>query len=405
MQLRMMNDLSRLAFYGGRPTSEQPIRPRPIVEEEEIKAVEEVLRSRNLSSLAGDKTRKFEEEFSKYIGTRFAIATSNGTTALHTALAAAGIKAGDEVIVPPFTFVATATSVLHQDAVPIFADIDKETFTIDPRDVKRKITEKTKAIIVVHLFGHPAEMDEIMEIANERDLIVIEDCAQAIGAEYKGRKVGSIGHISAFSFYATKNMMTGEGGMVLTNDEKMANKARLIRHHGQASTYHYEILGYNYRITEMQSAIGLVQLKKLENFNDIRRKHAKTYYDELKGIKGLELPVERPYVKHVFHLYTIKLTEEVKVSRNEFVKYLKAENVPAGIFYPTPLHLEPLFQNLYERGKKLDIYKNIRYEAGDFPVSEEISRRVFSLYTDPILTDSEIVTISSAVKKVISVTT
>ncbi|MGB9805981.1 MAG: DegT/DnrJ/EryC1/StrS family aminotransferase [Thermoproteota archaeon] len=401
----MMNDLSRLAFYGGKPVSEQPIRPRPVIEEEEIEAVEEVLRSRKLSSLAGDKTKKFEEEFAKYIGTKFAIATSNGTTALHTALAAAGIKAGDEVIVPPFTFVATATSVLHQDAVPVFADIDKETFTIDPEDVKRKITEKTKAIIVVHLFGHPAEMDEIMEIAREKNLIVVEDCAQAIGAEYKGKKVGSIGHISAFSFYATKNMMTGEGGMVLTNDEKMANKARLVRHHGQASTYHYEILGYNYRITEMQSAIGLVQLKKLENFNNIRRKHAKIYYDELKGIKGLELPIERPYAKHVFHLYTIKLTEDVKVPRDEFVKYLRAENAPAGVFYPTPLHLEPLFQDLYERGKRLDFYKNIKYKAGDFPVSEDVSGRVFSLYTDPVLTDNEIVTISSAVKKVISVTT
>ncbi|MEM0076360.1 MAG: DegT/DnrJ/EryC1/StrS family aminotransferase [Thermoproteota archaeon] len=401
----MMKDLSKLAFFGGKPASEQPIRPRPIIDEEEIKAVEEVLRSRNLSSLAGDKTKKFEEEFAKYIGTKFAIATSNGTTALHTALASAGVKAGDEVIVPPFTFVATATSVLHQDAIPVFADIDKETFTITPEDIKRKITQKTKAIIVVHLFGHPAEMDEIMEIAKEKNLIVIEDCAQAIGAEYKGKKVGSIGHISAFSFYATKNMMTGEGGMVLTNDEKIANKARLIRHHGQASTYHYEILGYNYRITEMQAAIGLVQLRKLETFNNIRRKHAKIYYDELKGIKGLELPVEKLYAKHVFHLYTIKLTEETKVSRDEFVKYLRAENVPAGVFYPTSLHLEPLFQNLYERGKGLDFYKNISYKVGDFPVSEDISRRVFSLYTDPILTDNEIITISSAVKKVISIVT
>ncbi|MBO3762741.1 MAG: DegT/DnrJ/EryC1/StrS family aminotransferase [Thermoproteota archaeon] len=400
-----MKDLSKLAFFGGKPASEQPIRPRPIIDEEEIKAVEEVLRSRNLSSLAGDKTKKFEEEFAKYIGTKFAIATSNGTTALHTALASAGVKAGDEVIVPPFTFVATATSVLHQDAIPVFADIDKETFTITPEDIKRKITQKTKAIIVVHLFGHPAEMDEIMEIAKEKNLIVIEDCAQAIGAEYKGKKVGSIGHISAFSFYATKNMMTGEGGMVLTNDEKIANKARLIRHHGQASTYHYEILGYNYRITEMQAAIGLVQLRKLETFNNIRRKHAKIYYDELKGIKGLELPVEKLYAKHVFHLYTIKLTEETKVSRDEFVKYLRAENVPAGVFYPTSLHLEPLFQNLYERGKGLDFYKNISYKVGDFPVSEDISRRVFSLYTDPILTDNEIITISSAVKKVISIVT
>jgi dTDP-4-amino-4,6-dideoxygalactose transaminase len=158
-------------------------------------------------------------------------------------------------------------------------------------------------------------------------------------------------------------------------------------------------------MTEMQSALGLVQLKKIETFNEIRRKHAKIYYDELVGIKGLELPIEKPYVKHVFHLYSIKLTKEVKIPRNEFVRYLRAENVPAGVFYPTPLHLEPLFQELYERGKQLDFYKNLKYKEKDFPVSEDTSTRIFSLYTDPILTDKEIVTISSAVKKVISIVT
>jgi len=398
-----MKDLSKLAYFGGSPISKVPIRPRPTIEDEEIQAVVDVLKSRNLSSLVGDKTKKFEEEFAKYNGVRFAIATSNGTTALHVALAAAEVGAGDEVIVPAFTFVATASCVLHQDAIPVFADINEETFTIDPDDVKRKITERTKAIIVVHLFGHPADMDEIMRIAQERNIVVVEDCAQAIGAEYKGRKVGSIGHVSAFSFYATKNMMTGEGGMVLTNDEKIANRAKLIRHHGQASTYHYEILGYNYRMTEMQAALGLVQLRKLDKFNEIRRRHARIYNEELKGLANLELPIEKEYVKHVYHLYSVKLTSNFNISRDEFVRYLRAENVPVGIFYPSPLHTEPLFQDIYSRGKRLEFYKNIKYKSGSLPVSENISSRIFNLYTDPSLSDEDIVTICSAVKKVLSV--
>jgi len=402
----MMSEI-KPAIEGGKPIREKPISAFPKFSEDEINAVIEVLKSGRLTMLVGEVTRKFEDEFAKVHGVKHAIAVSNGTVALHVALRALGIGPGDEVITSPFTFVASASSILHQNAIPIFADIDRETFNIDPASIEERITDKTKAIIAVHLCGHPAEMDEIMKIAREHNLAVIEDCAQAIGAKYKGKIVGSIGDINAFSFYLSKNITTGEGGMVLTDNDELAEKAKLIRHHGEPEWYKYILLGYNYRMTELQAAIGLAQLKKLEKLNERRREIAKIYFDELEDLSALQLPIEKPYVNHVWHIYNVLIDlDKVRKNRDEIVKAIKAENVWVSICYPTVLYLEPLFQEKIGHGKgcpwTCPFYgREIKYEKGLCPNAEWVSERVFTLPTQPSLSDDDAIDIARATKKVI----
>ena len=402
----MMSEI-KPAIEGGKPIREKPISAFPKFSEDEINAVIEVLKSGKLTMLVGEVTRKFEDEFAKIHGVKHAIAVSNGTVALHVALRALGIGPGDEVITSPFTFVASASSILHQNAIPIFADIDRETFNIDPASIEERITDKTKAIIAVHLCGHPAEMDEIMKIAREHNLAVIEDCAQAIGAKYKGKIVGSIGDINAFSFYLSKNITTGEGGMVLTDNDELAEKAKLIRHHGEPEWYKYILLGYNYRMTELQAAIGLAQLKKLEKLNERRREIAKIYFDELEDLSALQLPIEKPYVNHVWHIYNVLIDlDKVRKNRDEIVKAIKAENVWVSICYPTVLYLEPLFQEKIGHGKgcpwTCPFYgREIKYEKGLCPNAEWVSERVFTLPTQPSLSDDDAIDIARATKKVI----
>ena len=391
-----------LAAFGGQSFSKVPIAPRPSIDEDEIQAVTEVLRSGKLSSLAGQVTAQFEREFANYLGAKYAVATSNGTAALHTALATLSVNPGDEVIVPAFTFVATASCVLHQDAIPVFADIDPDTFNTDPADVRRKITDRTKAIIVVHLFGHPANMDEISEIAKEHGVYVLEDCAQSIGALYNNRKVGTIGDIAAFSFYATKNMTTGEGGMVVTNRGGLDEEARMVRNHGEVKRYNYVRLGYNYRMTEVQAAIGCAQLRKLDHFNSIRRRNAEIYSEELRDLDALTLPSEGTNVKHTWYLYSVGLNIEfLRTSRDEFVRLLRAENVPATVAYPSSLNTTTLFADLYNKGKRLPFYQNIRHSWGECPIAERTAERIFNLYTDPALSEDQIVTTAGAVRKVV----
>ncbi len=395
------------AIEGGKPIRGKPISAFPKFTEDEINAVIEVLKSGRLTMLVGDITKRFENEFARIHGVKHAIAVANGTVALHVALRAAGIGPGDEVITTPFTFVASASTILHQNAIPVFADIDRETFNIDPISIEERITDKTRAIVVVHLCGHPAEMDEIMKIAEEHDLIVIEDCAQAIGAEYKGRIVGSMGKINAFSFYLSKNITTGEGGMVLTNDDELAEKARLIRHHGEPKWYTYVLLGYNYRMTEIQAALGLAQLKRLDELNRRRREIAKIYTDELEDLDALQLPVERKHVKHAWHIYNALIDlDKVRKNRDEIVKAIKAENVWISVCYPTVLYLEPLFQEKMGHGKgcpwNCPLYgRNIKYEKGLCPNAEWVSERVITLPTQPALKDDDAIDIARAVKKVI----
>lgn len=245
---------------------------KPIITDEEIEAVTEVLKSGMLAQ--GKKVEQFQKEFAQYTQSKYGVATSSGTTALHTALVAADIGPGDEVITTPFTFAATANSVLYSGAKPVFADIDPKTFNLDAASVEEKITDKTKAILPVHLYGQPADMDAICEVAQKHDLKIIEDAAQAHGAVYKGKKIGSIGDLGCFSFYPTKNITTGEGGMVTTNNEELAEKAGMVRAHGESQRYEHEILGYNYRMTDIAASIGLTQLKHIDEFNAKRNENA-----------------------------------------------------------------------------------------------------------------------------------
>lgn len=334
----------------------------PNIGEEEINAVKQVLSSGMLAQ--GEKVKEFENNFANYIGTKYAVATSSGTSALHLALLSLVVGPGDEVITTPFSFISTANSILFCGAKPVFADIDSKTFNIDPKEIKKKITPKTKAIIPVHLYGQPANMDEIMKIAEDGDIKVLEDSAQAHGAEYKGKKVGSIGDCSAFSFYATKNIVTGEGGMVTTNNKKITEKIRKLRDHGQTKYYEHDELGFNLRMTDIQAAIGTEQLKKLDKFNKKRRKNAEFLSKNLEGI--VETPFVSKDVKHVFHQYTIKTD-----NRDELLKKLHKNKIVAKIYYPKPIHKQPL-------------YKKMGYNI-NLPVSENISKKVLSLPIHPKL--------------------
>ena len=358
----------------------------PLIGEEEKKAVEEVLSSGMLAQ--GPKVREFEEAFSRYIGSGHAIAANNGTTALHAALLACGIKRGDEVITTPFSFIATANSVLYCGAKPVFADISEKTFNIDPEKIKDKITKKTKALLIVHLYGMPCEMKGILEICEEHNLRLIEDACQAHGAEYKGKKVGSFGDAACFSFYPTKNMTTGEGGMITTNDMEVAEKAMLLREHGSKVRYHHEILGYNYRMTDIAAAIGIEQLKKLDKMNEKRRANAEIYKSELKNLKGITLPFVPGYAKHVFHQYTIRINKNSKRTRDQLVQELKNSGIGTGIHYHLPIHLQPLYK------------KMLKIKSGAFPISEKAANEVLSLPVHQSLKKEEVRYIAEKVKEI-----
>ncbi len=345
----------------------------PQISDDEIQEIIAVARSGHLTQ--GNKVKKFEEEFSRYIKTKFAIAVNSGTSALHTALLSSGIKPRDEVITTPFSFIATANSILYITAKPIFADIDEATFNIDPDKIEKKITKKTKALLIVHLFGQPCDMKRIMEISADNDLILIEDACQAHGAEFDGKKVGSFG-IGCFSFYSTKNMTTGEGGMITTNNEEITEKARIIRNHGQTERYIHDMLGYNYRMTDLAAAIGLCQLRKLDEFNSKRIKNAQFLTEEIKKVEGLIPPHVMPNVKHVFHQYTIRVTEDFSMSKDELKKRLGKRGIDARVYYPIPIHKQPLYQKL-------------GYHA-DLPVSEKAANEVLSLPVHPSLTKEDL---------------
>ena len=281
---------------------------QPEIGKEEIDAVNAVMKSGMLAQ--GSRVAQLEEDFAKYCGTKYAFAISSGTAALHTALYAADIAEGDEVITVPFSFIATINPILMVGAKPVLVDINPKTFCIDVTKLEKAITSKTKAIIPVHLYGQIVDQDEIIEIANRHGLKIIEDSCQAIGAEYKGRKAGSLGDLGCFSLYATKNIMCGEGGMITTNSDEHAASIRSFRQHGMSGPYIYEELGYNYRLTDLQAAIAVEQLKKVDRFTKARQNNAKSLGDGLSGIKGLVLPEIAPNRNHVFHQYTIRVTED-----------------------------------------------------------------------------------------------
>lgn len=307
---------------------------KPLIEEEEKKAVSRVLSSGMIA--CGPVVEEFEKRFAEFVGTKHAIATTSGTTALHLALLSLGVERKDEVIVPSFSFVATANSVLFCDATPVFCDANPRTFNIDVAKMEKLITPKTKAVMPVHLYGQPADMKPVLEVAEKHGLYVVGDAAQAHGAVYNSRRIGSFGDVECFSFYPTKNMTTGEGGMITTSNEELAERLYSLRNHGREQTrggYEHGRLGYNYRMTDIAAAIGIEQLKKLPGFNEKRREHAAYFNRTLGEIHGLETPYVLDDVGHVYHQYTIKCED-----RETLIQHLRKNEVGFGICYPKPLH-------------------------------------------------------------------
>lgn len=351
----------------------------PVIEREEIDAVNNVLKSGVIAQ--GPKVAELEERFAAYCGTQHAVAVNSGTAALHAALFAAGVGPDDEIITVPFSFIATINPIIMLGAKPVLVDIDPVTFNMDTHMLERVITPKTKAILPVHLYGQPANMDEINFIAKKHKLLVIEDACQAIGSEYKGKKAGSLGDLGCFSLYATKNIMSGEGGVVTTNNAEIAEKIRQFRQHGMSGPYQYEGLGFNYRMTDLQAAIAVEQLKKTDKFNRIRVDNARKLNKGINGLDGITLPAEAEDRTHVYHQYTIR----VKVDRDGFLQKLKDMGVGAGVYYPVPLHLVP----------HIAMYG---YKKGDFRHSEEAARTVLSLPVHPKLTLEDLKKIADSVK-------
>jgi perosamine synthetase len=347
---------------------------KPLIGEEEIEEVEKVLRSGFIAQ--GPRVAEFEEAFASYVGTKHAIATTSGTTALHLSLLALGIGNGDEVITTPFSFAATGNCALYVGARPVFVDIDPQTFNLDPEGIEAAITEKTKAILPVHLYGQPAKMDRIKEISEEHGIPVVEDAAQAHGAMFQDKMIGSIGDMACFSFYPTKNMTTSEGGMITTNNTELADMARILRAHGEKERYHHSVLGYNFRMTDIAAAIGLVQLKKLDGFNQRRIENAEYLTEHLKGISGIEAPFVSPQVKHVFHQYTVRVKDG---KRNDVMNFLNQEGIGTGIHYPVPIYKQELYQNLGYNDKR--------------PETEKATSEVLSLPVHPSLSVEELETI------------
>ena len=306
----------------------------PVIGEEEIAFVTDALRKGELSGTFGHYLENFEKEFAAYSGCKYGVAVSNGTTALHLAVAAAGIQSGDEVLISASTNIATALGVVHNGAVPVPVDSEEGTWNLDLSLIESLITPKTKAIIPVHLFGHPVDMDALMEIANRHNLIVIEDCAESHGATCRGKMTGSFGAMGCYSFYANKVITTGEGGMVVTNDEALVAKLKLLRNLGFTEPrFRHEVAGYNFRMTGYQAAMGLAQTRKIDKIVEHKRRVAHTYNRYLADIQGLQLPVERDWAKNVYWMYAVAVNSEFGMSRDELAKSLKTEGVDTRTFF------------------------------------------------------------------------
>jgi len=354
---------------------------KPLLGEEEKKAVTAVIDSGMIAE--GADVAEFEKAFARYTGTKHAIATSSGTAALHLALLAREVGQGDEVIMPSFSFVATANTVLFCNAKPVFVDIEDKTYNINAKKIEDAITKKTKALVAVHLYGHPAELDAIREIAEDRGISLIEDACQAHGATYHGKKAGSIGDAGCFSFYPTKNMTSGEGGMITTDDDEIAEKTRMLRQHGMRVRYHQDALGFNYRMTNIAAAIGLIQLRKLDTFNRKRIENARHLTEKISDADWLTTPTVRDGCTHVFHQYTIKVGGK---SRDRVLEALREKGVGAEIYYPIPIH-------------KQKFYRELGYNIS-LPTTEECAKRVLSLPIHPALTKHDLEHISETLRSI-----
>ena len=372
---------------------------KPIVGDEEIEAVKRVLKSGMLAE--GKVARQFEGEFAKYVGTKFATVTSNGTTALSTVLEALGIQPGDEVITSPFTFIASANTIAMLGAVPIFVDIKRDTYNIDPDLIEAAITAKTKAIMPIHIFGMPADMKRIMKIASKHDLLVIEDACQAHGSTIDGKMVGSYGHAGTYSFYATKNMMTGEGGMVTTNDEELLDRMMSIKNHGRGKQggYSHSRIGYNNRMLDMVAAIGLEQLKRMPEVVRKRRKTALMYNSFFSEYDSVKPQVADKGFESGYHLYDPRLQSD-EMSRDQMVQALRDNGVGSRAVYAIPCHKQNTYLDISEwRWAKYVEYPD--YSKVSLPVSEEVGAMHFDIPVHPMLTEDEIEHIFSAFHKIL----
>ena len=365
------------------------------VDDEDIAAVVGVLKGDWITQ--GPKIEEFETKVAEYCEAKYAVAVSSGTAALHAACAVAGISEGDEAITTPITFAATANAIVYCGGKPVFADIKEDTLNINPGEIRKKLSLRTKALLPVDFAGHPTDLDDIIAIAKERKLIVIEDACHALGAEYKGRKIGNLADMTIFSFHPVKHITTGEGGMVLTDNEEFYRKLKVFRHHGiikddlGKGPWYYEIHspGHNFRITDFQCALGISQLKKLDGFTRRRREIAARYNEAFAEIDELIKPTELAHVKAGYHIYVIQLrTAKLKVGRKEVFEALRAENVGVNVHY-IPLHLQPFYQ------------REFGYKRGDYPGAERYYERAITLPIFPKMSDGDVRDVIEAVQKVI----
>ena len=350
----------------------------PKIGEEEVQAVLEVMRKGPLTNAlgAGPKVLEFERNFAKFAGVKHAVAVNTGTAALHSAIAAVGVKQGDEVVLPSFTFVATAEAVVLAGGKPVFTDIDPQTYNLSPDAVKKSITEKTKAIVPVDLYGYSADMKPIREIAAKHNLAVVEDAAQAHGTTYAGKPAGAFADAACWSLYASKNITTGEGGVVTTDNDEIADTLRLIRNHGEKAKYASLMLGNNYRMSEIQAAIGVVQLGKLPSFVAKRRQNAQQLTKILEKTSRLQLPTESKSQQHSWYLYTVKLKDGTETERNKIVQELKQKEIGAEVYYINPVHQMPYYRE--------------NFGSRNLPETERAAKQVFSLPVHPGVTSEQI---------------
>ena len=349
------------------------------IKEEVHAAINEVIE--NTAFAGGPFVAKFEQDFAKFCDCKHAIGVGNGTDALWMALVALGVGAGDEVITSPNTFIATAEAISLAGAKPVFVDVEEQTSNMNPALIQAAITKNTKAIIPVHLFGQPCNMDPILEIAGKNNLYVVEDACQAHGAQYKGKKAGSMGNAGCFSFYPGKNLGAfGEGGAIVTNDDELAAKMRMFRDHGQAKKYYHDIIGWNARLDGIQGAVLHVKLKYLPAWNDARRKHANDYSTGLADVRDVILPVEADYARHIYHIYAIRVKD-----RDKLMAYLGEKGIACGIHYPVPVHLQKAYSFL-GKGK------------GSFPVAEKCAEQYLSLPMFAELTDEQVAYVVQQIK-------
>jgi UDP-4-amino-4,6-dideoxy-N-acetyl-beta-L-altrosamine transaminase len=386
-----------LALHGGTPVR-RTLLPygRQTIDESDIQAVVETLRSDWLTT--GPKINEFEEAFAAWVGARYAVSFSSGTAALHGAAFAAGLGAGDEAITSPLTFAATANCVLYQGATPVFADVAADTLNLDPEQVRRAVTSRTKALLPVDYAGHPAELEAMLEIAQRHGLTVIEDACHALGAEYRGRRVGSVSHMTVFSFHPVKHLTTGEGGMVTTDNAEFAETLRKFRNHGISSNardrqregqWHYEmvLLGFNYRLTDIACALGLRQLGKLEGNLARRREIAARYAAELSAVPGIIVPAVREEAVPAWHLYPVMELGKLSAGRAEIFRALRAENIGVNVHY-IPVHLHPYYKERFG------------YRGGEFPLAEAAYESLISLPMFHGMTDGDVEDVVRAVEKV-----